>query len=330
MAVINDPNVAANIAAVKAASTAPVATDPALVVAISPNSAALAQTVAGAKSNNAVVPGATNLGTLPAVANAAAPTDTETFQVALSVDLAGTLRSEVTKVAGTATATAAAGVQKVGTVGSAGAAYDAVAGAAAPANVLFSSIAQIGATAASTAAAGVLKVGIVGNANGAIDGAIAAAPPANALQIGLKTATANPTNASAGNQVAIMGDKAGRLVVTPGNVRELVAAQTVVITASTAETTIITAGGANVFNDLSALIITTTNGAAAVITIKDATAGTTRLTFNYPNAALAPSDALMISFPVPISQATSNANWTATVSVNAGSTSFSCVFVKNL
>lgn len=49
-------------------------------------------TVAGAKSNNAVAPGATNLGTLPALANAAAPTWTEGNQVALSVDLTGALR----------------------------------------------------------------------------------------------------------------------------------------------------------------------------------------------------------------------------------------------
>jgi hypothetical protein len=49
-------------------------------------------TVTGTKSNNAVVPGATNLGVLPAVATAAAPTYTESFQVALSTDLSGALR----------------------------------------------------------------------------------------------------------------------------------------------------------------------------------------------------------------------------------------------
>src|SRR5262252_5457590 len=292
MATINDPNTSTNVAAVKAASTAPVGTDPALVVTLSPNSAAPAPTgtttVAGNKTNNNAAPGATNVGALVAIANAAAPSWTEGNEVLMSVDLAGTTRTDMTKVAGTATSTAAAGIQKVGVVGNAGAAFDAVAGAAAPANVLFASVAQIGATAAATAAAGVLKVGIVGNANGAIDGAIAAAPPANAIQIAPKAATANPTNATAGNAVALMADKAGRLVVTPSHVRELVGVQTTSISASTTETTIITAGGAGVFNDLSHLSITTTDAAAAVITIKDATAGTTRLTFDYPNAALAP------------------------------------------
>jgi hypothetical protein len=53
---------------------------------------AVTGTVSSAKTNNAAVPAATNLGVLPAVANAASPVYTETFQTALSVDLAGALR----------------------------------------------------------------------------------------------------------------------------------------------------------------------------------------------------------------------------------------------
>ena len=49
--------------------------------------------VAGAKTNNAAVPAATNLGVLPAVANRLGPTFTETFQTALSVELNSALRS---------------------------------------------------------------------------------------------------------------------------------------------------------------------------------------------------------------------------------------------
>lgn len=69
--------------------------------------------VTGSKSNNSVVPGATNLGVLPAVATASAPSYTETFQVALSTDLSGNLRTttsiaanssvNVNQIAGTAT-----------------------------------------------------------------------------------------------------------------------------------------------------------------------------------------------------------------------------------
>jgi hypothetical protein len=53
------------------------------------------QTVAGNKTNNNAAPGATNVGTLPAIANAAAPVWTEGDQVALSVDLAGNQREKM-------------------------------------------------------------------------------------------------------------------------------------------------------------------------------------------------------------------------------------------
>lgn len=50
-------------------------------------------TVAGAKTNNNAASAATNVGALVAVANAAPPALTETFQNALSVDLSGNLRT---------------------------------------------------------------------------------------------------------------------------------------------------------------------------------------------------------------------------------------------
>ncbi len=162
-------------------------------------------------------------------------------------------------------------------------------------------------------------------------GATGAAVPANAEMSGARAATANPTNASNGNLVAVMADKAGRLVATTGHVRELVGVQATTISASTAETTIITAGGANVFVDLSCLIISTTDAAAATITIKDATGGTTRMVLDYPNAAAAPTGApIVIPFPIPVPQAAANNNWTATVSVNAGAVHITAVFIKNL
>ena len=98
------PNVVANAwpvkitdgvdtAAVMPASTAPAATDPALVVAISPNTPV---TLAGTKSNNTVPPGANNIGVLPAVATAAAPVYIEGNQVAASTLLTGATRIDNT------------------------------------------------------------------------------------------------------------------------------------------------------------------------------------------------------------------------------------------
>jgi hypothetical protein len=57
-----------------------------------PVSIAATVTTQGAKTNNNAAPGATNLGALVAIANAAAPTYTEGNQVLLSTDLTGALR----------------------------------------------------------------------------------------------------------------------------------------------------------------------------------------------------------------------------------------------
>jgi hypothetical protein len=90
-----------NTAAVKPASTAAAATDPALVVAVSPNNtvavtqataANLNAAVVGTKTNNNAAPGATNVGDLPAIANAASPAWTEGNQTAASADLSGATR----------------------------------------------------------------------------------------------------------------------------------------------------------------------------------------------------------------------------------------------
>lgn len=71
-------------AVIKPASAAPVATDPALVIGISPNSLASDNTANGAK-----------LPVMGARANAAAPVWTEGNQVPLSVDLAGNARTGI-------------------------------------------------------------------------------------------------------------------------------------------------------------------------------------------------------------------------------------------
>jgi hypothetical protein len=68
--------------------------------------------VVGNNTNNNAAPGATNVGALVALANAAAPTDTEGDQVLLSTDLAGNLRTSGTFSA-TASTTALSGQQAV-------------------------------------------------------------------------------------------------------------------------------------------------------------------------------------------------------------------------
>lgn len=278
-------------AVVKPASTPPVGTDEALVVAISPNSAGPNQGVTGTVAHDAVGTGV-NPVLVGGYSSAAAPSD-------VSAD-GDAVRTWFLRNGAQVIQAAFAGI-----------------------------LASVNNGAAGT---GVQRIAIASD-NSAVSGlgagATGAAVVANAILEGLRAATANPANATGGNLVAAMGDKAGRVVITPGNVRELIGVQTTNIAASTAETTIITAGGAGVFNDISLLVITTTDAAAATITIKDATAGTTRAVFDYPPAAAVPGSALVIPFPIPLPQAAANANWTATVSVNAGSVKITAVFVKN-
>ena len=161
-------------------------------------------------------------------------------------------------------------------------------------------------------------------------GVIGSATPANAELIGGKAATANPTNATAGNLVAAMADKAGRLVVTEANVRELIGVQQTAYGAVTTEQTIITSGGAGVFNDLASLVITTVNAAASTLTVRDATGGTTRMILNYPNAASAPGTPMVVQFNPPIPQAAAANNWTIQASASATGFNITAVFVKNL
>jgi hypothetical protein len=179
-----------------------------------------------------------------------------------------------------------------------------------------------------------MAVTVQGNASGIpipVGGATTgSAVPASGVFTTGRAATANPANATGGNAVGVMADKAGRFVVTEGNVRELIGVQTTTISASTSETTIVTAGGAGVFNDISQINITTTNTAAAVLTLKDSTGGTTRAVWNFPATAANPINPFSVSYPIPMPQATANANWTLTCSVNAGNFIVNVVYVKNL
>jgi hypothetical protein len=84
----------ANQSTVKAASTQAASTDTSSVVQINPNQPALTTplNIQGALTNNNAAPGATNIGTLDALANAAPPSFTEGNQTKLSIDLKGNLR----------------------------------------------------------------------------------------------------------------------------------------------------------------------------------------------------------------------------------------------
>jgi len=190
--------------------------------------------------------------------------------------------------------------------------------------------ASVAGTATSTGAgvvgAGVQRVTLADDAPAI--GATGSAVVARTVYLGGRVATTAPTAGTDGNNVGLMADAAGRLVVTEGNVRNLISLQTTTISASTTETTIVSAGGAGVFCDISEISISTTNAAAATLTLKDATSGTTRAVWNYPATAANPIMPLVLNYNIPMAQAASNNNWTITASVNAGNFIVNVVYLK--
>lgn len=136
----------------------------------------------------------------------------------------------------------------------------------------------------------------------------------NPVKIGAVGRTTLITAVADGDRVNLMAGKYGELV-TLHAIREQRNNQVTTITASTAETTIVTAVVGN-FLDLYGLIVTNTSATPVNVAIRDATAGTIRM-----NIAVPANETR--GFMLPASdghkQATANNNWTATVSASVTS-----------
>jgi hypothetical protein len=145
------------------------------------------------------------------------------------------------------------------------------------------------------------------------------------VKVGGQARTTNPTAVADADRVNFIADDLGRQVVVQGQVRDLITHQTTTITNSSAETTILTAGAAGVFHDLVQLVITNQTATAVNVTIKDATAGTTRMII-----ALPASGGAVIPFTRPVPQAAAAGNWTATLSVNTVTVNIFVMAEKNV
>lgn len=157
-------------------------------------------------------------------------------------------------------------------------------------------------------------------------GATGAAVPAGAVYVAGDAATALPTAASAGNLTGAMYDKFGRQVVLVGSIRDLTGTQTTTISASTSETTIVTAGAAGVFNDLVMLIISNTSASTNTrIDFRDTTAGSILFSLESIGGAAPVGFAL----PIPIPQTGAATNWTAQCATSTTDVRIYAVFVKN-
>ena len=149
--------------------------------------------------------------------------------------------------------------------------------------------------------------------------------PTSASYVGFDASTALPTAATAGNLVGAMSDKFGRLVVLPTTIRDLVGTQTTTISASTGETTIVSAA-ANVFNDLVMLIVSNTSTSTNTrIDFRDTTGGSVLFSLQSVGGGAPVGFAL----PVPIPQTSVNTNWTAQCATSTTDIRIYAVFAKN-
>ena len=136
--------------------------------------------------------------------------------------------------------------------------------------------------------------------------------------------TTNPTAVADGAVVSAAFDKVGRQLVTPFQVRELIATATASVSTGT-ETTLLAGGGAGVFHDLLEVSASNNSGVAQVISIRDATgAGVVRTLTAEANKTVS------LRFPVPVVQNTAAAAWTVDMDDVTGTTiTLDALFIKN-
>jgi hypothetical protein len=156
--------------------------------------------------------------------------------------------------------------------------------------------------------------------------ATGAAVPAKAGYSGTIAKTSLPTAATDGYLTGAMADKFGRQVSLIGTIRDLTGTQTTTISASTSETTIVTAGAAGIYNDLVMLIISNTSSSTNTrIDFRDATSGSVLFSLQ-SNGGQPP---VGFALPIPIPQTTAANNWTAQCATSTTDVRIYAVFAKN-
>jgi len=154
---------------------------------------------------------------------------------------------------------------------------------------------------------GTITPGTAASSLGKAEDAVHTSGDVGVFALGVRADTLADVSGATGDYIQMTTDLKGRVMVGSAP-RTLKLNQVTTITASTAETTIVTAV-ASTFLDLYGLIVTNTSATAVTIALKDATAGTTRL-----NIAVPPGDTrgFMLPIDAAIKQTAVNNNWTAT------------------
>jgi hypothetical protein len=166
-------------------------------------------------------------------------------------------------------------------------------------------------TGAPSGNAPVVNAAIFGGVSPA-GGARAAAAPTGAILLGAIGQNTNPTSVASGQTVGIAADLAGRVITTPLNYRTLISHTGTTVSVNTIST-IVAAGAAGVFRDITQLVVTTAGLVAQTLTFTD---GTVSFILDYPNAAVAPGTPLIISFKdVPLRATSAATVWQVTQSL---------------
>jgi len=166
--------------------------------------------------------------------------------------------------------------------------------------------------------------GTVTAANTAGDVASGTSDSGNPVKQGFLAKTSLPTAVSDGQRVNGISDKFGRQITLPITERDLIGTQTTTISASTSETTIVTAA-ASTFNDLIMLVVSNTSASTNTrIDFRDTTAGSVLFSLQAPG-----NNTVGFAPPVAIPQTSVNTNWTAQCASSTTDIRIYAVFAKN-
>ncbi len=135
---------------------------------------------------------------------------------------------------------------------------------------------------------------------------------------------ANPTAVAAGDVSYINTDLAGRQIVSFSD-RALVTRSATITVTNTTETSVIAAGGSNVFHDITCMVITNVSAVGSRADIRDATGGTIQFAVYVPA-----NGGIVIPFPVPLNQTTANSAWTIQMATTSTDTRVMFAAIKRL
>ena len=153
-----------------------------------------------------------------------------------------------------------------------------------------------------------------------------AVPAANPFGVAGIASDALPTAVDIGDLVKLISDKYGRQIVRT-NPRENIVGATITINASTSATDLFAVGGSGVYLDLCFVLVTNTSATATEVALKDAAAGTTRITLSVPAND---TRGYVLAGDMGWPQATANNKWTATLADSiASDIHISALAVKN-